>query len=409
MCDFGSAATGRGSSGLGGWRITSLRLEGPAPRCKQVGRPVCKVSEPARDRKFASRSGLFHPRFPIVRHNKPVGWDVSVQEFEWEITMSIQCLSPAFDSTVDRTLVHRSSTAEVLPTSFLRVGMNDFVAGLQWPRRHAFYQPERLDSALVAETVRQATVLTLHKGLEVPLDHKFLMSGFGFRIPETPPLLVRRAAPVELIARLRASDARQPGSELRGARVDVEIVTHLGDLVAEGYGVARVCTPLPYTRLRRSGQTSTMGQTPRVAKLEPHLVGRQHSSDVLVAAASAGARRAIQADLHQPYFFDHALDHVPGVALIEAIRQYACAERGAPELDFRQFDASFMKIVEHAPLSTVGDDPDTENAFLIAQRGSVCVRATAHFTDATVRHRPEGCVVPRIDARPRAELELMHE
>lgn len=323
--------------------------------------------------------------------------------------MSVQYLSPAFDSTVDRALVHRSSTAEVLPTSFTRQGTNTFMAGLQWPRRHAFYQPERLDSALVAETVRQATVLTLHAGLGVPLDHKFLMFGFGFRVPETSPRLVRRAEPVQLVARIGISETSWSGSVLRGARADVEISTPLGELVAEGYGVARVCTPLAYARLRRSGQTSTMGQTPRVVKLEPHLVGRQHSSDVLVAATNAGATRAIQADLHHPYFFDHALDHVPGVALIEAIRQYASAERAAPELDFRQFDASFIKIVEHAPLSTVGVAPDVKNEFLIIQRGSVCVRATAHFKDAAVIRHPEGCSALPIYARPHAAVGLMPE
>lgn len=319
--------------------------------------------------------------------------------------MSVQQHSPGFDSTVDRALVHRASTAEVLPTSFSRLGKNAFVAGLQWPRRHCFYQPERLDSALVAETIRQITVLTLHEGLGVPLDHKFLMSGFGFRIPHTSPRLVRRAAPVELIARIRESDVRRPDSLLRGARVDVELVTTAGDLVAEGYGVARVCTASAYARLRRSEQADVMGETTHISRLEPHLVGRQNSSDVLVSNADLGAPRAVQADLNQPYFFDHALDHVPGVALIEALRQHACADRGQPHLDFRQFDATFLKIVEHAPLATVENNPDAKDEFLVVQRGSVSVRATAQFRDverSKVTRSAGVFSAPQADARPLA-------
>ncbi|WP_146077905.1 ScbA/BarX family gamma-butyrolactone biosynthesis protein [Pseudoclavibacter sp. AY1F1] len=278
---------------------------------------------------------------------------------------------------MNRELVHRASTSEVLPTSFSDTSKGTFVAGIQWPRRHSFYGPERFDSALIAETIRQLTVLTLHEGYRVPLEHKFMMTGFGFQIHGVQPSVVRRAAAVELVGFVSLVDARWSGTDLRGGKVEVAIRTREGQLIAEGYGVARICSASTYARIRRQGLGDSLGKTQRLEKLPASDVGRQHASDVMIGRTSDPAIHSIQADLDQPYFFDHALDHVPGVALIEAIRQHACIQHANPHVDLQRFEATFTRVVEHSPSATVHASPHSENLFLITQGPAVCVRATA--------------------------------
>lgn len=312
-----------------------------------------------------------------------------------------------FSSAVDRTLVHRSSTAEVLPTSIGRLPDGSFVAGLQWPRRHSFYVTEGLDSALVAETIRQLTVLTLHSAFKVPLERKFLMTGFGFRIHRLQSSLVRRAEAIELVARISLTDASWSGTDLRGGKLDIEIRTRHGQLLADGYGIARICTASTYDRIRRQGLAEMIGQTHRVDKVPASDVGRQHLADVMIGKTSEPAVHSVLADLDQPYFFDHALDHVPGVALIEAIRQHACIQYANPRTDFQQFQASFIRVVEYSPVATVRTVSDAENAFQITQGASACVRATATFRQFTsMEVQPEYLSSPLVAAQraPRALL-----
>lgn len=65
--------------------------------------------------------------------------------------------------------------------------------------------------------------------------------------------------------------------------------------------------------------------------------------DVELAGGSASAR--VRVDEGHPYFFDHPLDHVPGILLVEAITELASA-RSASERWVRALDIRFRRFCE---------------------------------------------------------------
>lgn len=278
----------------------------------------------------------------------------------------------AFDQPMDRRLVHRSSTTEVFPTSFAQIGSSRHIVGLQWPRRHSFYETRRLDSAVVVETIRQLTILSCHKGLGVPPDSKFLMTGMTFDIPLPVDPLIQRSQAVELIADCEVNAPNWSGNSLRSVVISARILTQAGILLATGSGHARICSPAAYARLRSSSMPECVGQ-PRVdVPVDHNSVGRRMAADVVIAESAEHGSHVLVSDLHNPFFFDHAHDHVPGVVLIEAVRQHIAREQHDPFVDFSAFRADFSRVVEYAPVATVRGPEAEAGTFIIEQGGRTC-------------------------------------
>ncbi|WP_223691958.1 ScbA/BarX family gamma-butyrolactone biosynthesis protein [Leifsonia poae] len=259
-----------------------------------------------------------------------------------------------FDSTVRRTLVHRAAVAEVFATDVVAAAPDLFECGVQWPRRHSLYsRPDRtVDGALVAETVRQLTILIAHEGYDVSLTDRFLMTGMRYAVTEHR--LAPLTAPPELLARVRVDGVRRTGSgRVRTLRANVELSWN-GRPVADGRGDATIVDDETYRRLRRGAAPSGFGPPPEPgSRAESEAVGVTTADDVLVSGTESEGGRAIIVDPRHPIYFDHPLDHVPGVLLMDAVRQSARLLLGRPELDFASFDASFGTVVELAPTASV--------------------------------------------------------
>ncbi|MFD6056160.1 ScbA/BarX family gamma-butyrolactone biosynthesis protein [Agromyces sp. NPDC060279] len=289
----------------------------------------------------------------------------------------------SFDQAVPRRLVHRSSTSEVLPTDFVRWGEHEYIAALQWPRRHGYFEAELPGSALVTETVRQLTILACHEGFGVPLGHRFLMTGLGFALLRRP-LAARAGSAAELHATVRATRlVRTPGGAFRSARFEISIAEPTGGTVASGHGDALVVAPAAYTRLRgeRAGTTPPLRRRGPLAP--PAAVGRQDEQDVLLVRGDG--LLVLDVDRRHPVFSDHLLDHTPGAALIEACRQAARLETADPQLEFTAFEGDFRRIVEFDPPATVhatvrGERADVE----IRQGRRVAMRGEATLASARV-------------------------
>lgn len=289
----------------------------------------------------------------------------------------------SFDRTVPRRLVHRRSTSEVLPTDFVRWGEHEYIAALQWPRRHSYFESELPGSALVTETVRQLTILACHEGFGVPLEHRFLMTGLGFALLRTP-LAARAGSAAELHATVRATRlVRTPGGAFRSARFEISIGEPTGGAVAAGHGDALVIGPAAYARLR-SGRAGTTPPLRRRSPLVPAAaVGRLLEQDVLLIDGDGAL--TLDVDRRHPVFYDHLLDHVPGAALIEACRQAARLEAADPRLELGRFEGEFDRIVEFDPPATVHATIRGEQAaFEIRQGRRVAMRAEATLVSVGV-------------------------
>lgn len=289
----------------------------------------------------------------------------------------------SFSSTVPRELVHRRAIAEVFMTDLRRIGEGRYLAAAQWPRLHDFYHsgPGAYDTALMAETLRQATILVAHVMEGVALGQIFLMPAIAVQALEG--LTIDRGTPTDVHLRLDVKvsqrNVRGPVALQVGARFSVG-----GRPIASGSAGARLVDPVSYTRMRLgSGTDQRCGQT---TGLPPDRVGHRVSRNVVIGEACGALAWPLHVDLTNPTLFDHPLDHVPGLLMVEGFRQVLRVQLGAPGLDFQTFDASFLKIVEldDDALVVLGsvdlaDQHGGTAQGAITVRGAVCVELSCSF------------------------------
>ncbi|OFI39444.1 hypothetical protein BIU82_14025 [Arthrobacter sp. SW1] len=248
-----------------------------------------------------------------------------------------------FESSVRRGLVHKISLSEVFLTDFIQVAPQRFTAGAQWPRWHVFYGSGDgcPDSALMAETLRQSVILLAHRN-GVPMDHKFLMPRIGVSLEN---VTLDPSVPTQLSVDLQLRDVKLSAGRPASLSVEARFTVD-GETIGEGSAGARIVTPAGYERFRRSaavGRPACGGEL-----LEASAVGHASARNVMLGREVRPGVWPLRVDTSHPIFFDHPLDHVPGMLLIEAARQAVRAATGCPGADFACFEAEFVKIVELA-------------------------------------------------------------
>ena len=288
----------------------------------------------------------------------------------------------AFRATVGRELVHRRAVSEVFPTGLVRNSATDFTVSAQWPRWHVFYgvRGNRFDSALVLETVRQATILIAHAGLAVPLGHLFLMPHID--VAMTADRSPESGQPTQVTANVNVSGLRETPDAITAFRVAATFHVD-GQEVARGDASARIVDPVIYRRFRpaRLGSAANGNIDPVPA------AAVAHTSDwnVVVGRPATRHRWPLRVDTTNPILFDHPLDHVPGVLLIEAVRQALRLAFEDPALDFDDFSSQFIALAElddkhEVVLESVARNEVGHRAVASIQSGNKAVmRAQASF------------------------------
>lgn len=237
-----------------------------------------------------------------------------------------------FDQTVNRRIVHRASNASVLLTSIHRLRSDTWLAGAQIPRarllgRHSTGRAVPL--LFGVEVLRQCGLAVAHAGLGVPLGHSFTMSDLSFAwsgdgVPEYPAF-----GPIEAEARVEATDVIHRRGEITGIRLRLNLRAEDRDL-AEGGGLLRCLTPAQYRALRRHAPHPE--EVPQRNDRSPLRTVRTHPHRL---EARLGWN-------HQdPFTFDHATDHLPGMALMHSAINASERLTGAPlcglSMEFSRF------------------------------------------------------------------------
>jgi hypothetical protein len=224
---------------------------------------------------------------------------------------------PSLTTTVPKELVHRASVSEVMLTDWARVDDEHYTLAAQWPRGHSFFTNVDgcHDPLIAAETIRQA----------------------GIGVDWTP-------ATLEL--QVTCSEVKLRGKNLLGFRISVEIRRD-GQVAATGGGSLTCITPRVYQRLR-AGRLRENGM-PQVIQLTapeaPQVVGRISPTDVVLSPIGQPNRWQLRVDTRHPVLFDHMVDHVPGMVLMEAARQAATATLGRASLPLDVI-SEFTRYVE---------------------------------------------------------------
>ena len=237
-----------------------------------------------------------------------------------------------WDHTIDRTLVHRDSIAEVLLTDLIQLGDTDFLVAAQWPRSHRVYRPDRNgrhDPMLILESIRQSGLAVSHLGFGVGFDQQSLMRDVGFVLDQrTEPRALLRATNLSIAVSCR--DVITRAGRLRGMTLDLSFAAD--ELAfATGRGTIRWISSQSYAALRaRGGIRLDWDQLRWSSTIPPRVPSAiRATADVLISADSGpGPRRRLVVPLDHPVYFDHALDHAPGMLLIDAAWQAAAEQRG---------------------------------------------------------------------------------
>ncbi|KUN40195.1 A-factor biosynthesis protein [Streptomyces longwoodensis] len=252
---------------------------------------------------------------------------------------------PSLTTTVPRQLVHRAAVAETLPTGWRRTSADHFTVRAQWPRAHGLHvSPDwtAYDPLLVVETVRQAGTLIAHAEYGVPLDHHFVLQ--EFHTLTRPKELAVERLPAEPELELAFTEVQYRGRRPTGARYTARVLRD-GAVVATA-DVGFTCVPAAVYRRLRGGRTpDTVTALPVPPGVAPAAVARALPADVVLAPTAISGRWQLRVHTAHPVFFDHPLDHAPGMLLLEAARQAAyLSTRGtrAPA----EYEAHFHRYAE---------------------------------------------------------------
>ncbi|MEU7060606.1 ScbA/BarX family gamma-butyrolactone biosynthesis protein [Streptomyces sp. NPDC046197] len=259
-------------------------------------------------------------------------------------------------ATVPRQLVHRAALAETFLTGWTRIGDDRFAVFAQWPRAHQLHvSPDRsaYEPLLVTETVRQCGALLAHTEYDVPLGHQFVLQ--ELRISTHPEQLAVGPVPAETVLDIRFSPVARRRSTTLRFEADV---TRDGEHVAHAHLLYTSVGESAYRRLRGGRTPASVTALPVPPGLPPTAVHRALPDDVVLAPTPRGNRWQLRVDTAHPVFFDHPLDHVPGMLLLEAARQAACLS-GSSRRPPASFQATFHRYAELDCPTWIQTEPGT--------------------------------------------------
>ncbi|MER6099628.1 ScbA/BarX family gamma-butyrolactone biosynthesis protein [Streptomyces sp. NPDC001728] len=249
-------------------------------------------------------------------------------------------------SHVPGEFVHRADPADIIPTGWTRLKENRFSVSARWPASHPFFSPvadDRHDPVLVAETIRQTTMLIAHAEFGVPVDDQFVMWGLSY--DTDPEALTVDGLSSDVTVDVICSDLCSRGGRLRDLRTTM-VLTRDGRFLGIGRAMAR-CTSAPAYRRIRGDRMAALGRpVPLITATAPELVGREHAKDVVLGPGTRPGQWQLRINTEHSTLFRRPNDHVPGMVLLEAARQAAAITLGGGGYLPTVMDVSFSRYAE---------------------------------------------------------------
>lgn len=266
------------------------------------------------------------------------------------------CITEPVRGRVPQHYVHKTNASEVYLRSWTGLGEDHFRIDALWPDAHPFYRvADTLDPLLLSETIRQTFPLLCHAAYGVPLGDQLIWERFSYLILEPADAPVR-GRDVEL--HVRCYDISYRGSRPTALSMWMT-VTRDGVPVARAETRFAVMAKRVYQRLRGAyadipTAMSNAVPVPRPVPVRPARFHRARTDDVLLTASDADGAQWLRVATDHPLFFDHPVDHVPGMLLLEAAHQAAIgagsapdpAGTGAPGAEILSLSCDFKRYVE---------------------------------------------------------------
>ncbi|WP_405858901.1 ScbA protein [Streptomyces sp. NBC_00090] len=298
--------------------------------------------------------------------------------------------------------VHRADPADIIPTGWTQLTENRFSVTARWPDRHPFFSrvaDDRHDPILVAETIRQATMLLAHAELGVPVDDQFVMWGLNYAVD--PEALAVDGLSSDIDIDVVCSDLSARGGKLRNLRTTI-VITRGGRLLGTGGAVSSCTSALAYRRIRGRRMEALGKPVPLIPGVTPHLVGREDSHDVTLGPGTRPGQWRLRINTGHTTLFRRPNDHVPGMVLLEAARQAATMTVGGGVFLPATMDVSFSRYAElDSPCwieTEILPTPDT-SVTTVRVEGRQDDRSVFHSTLTSPNHGLTAVAGGRLDSR----------
>ncbi|MCX5387488.1 ScbA/BarX family gamma-butyrolactone biosynthesis protein [Streptomyces sp. NBC_00083] len=252
-----------------------------------------------------------------------------------------QALAAPHPSAPLAAYTHLRRSESILVTGWERTGAHQFGVDAVWPKTLSTYLP--YDPRILAQAVRQSGLVVAHGEYGVPLEHQTVLNALRFRI--SPGFRAPRDEATALRITIDVSDPN-PG---RRTPSSLHMRFHLA---REGITVARAdsrfgwISPAAYRRLRGDHIAVDWAEWPVPAPVTPARVGRVAAGDVVLAPGDRDHSWLLRNDVSNTLLFDHPVDHVPGLVLVEAAHQAAYAFSAPLPLHAIRVDSRFDRYVE---------------------------------------------------------------
>lgn len=238
--------------------------------------------------------------------------------------------------TVPRHMVHRAALSEVFLADGIKVDNMHFQCAAQLPRTNLYFndivsRDLYYDLVLIVEVFRQASIYVSHAYLDVAETDKFLYLSSHTRIIE-PGLLRAANRPMNAIVDVRIFGEYIRHGVRQGATLDMVLLIDGKIAAIHDKMSIRWMSDDAWNRMREKGLSRLPnGVHSRCAPARPAApksVGRHHVGNVVVGRLTPNATtNGSSTELFVPFdngsIFDHPLDHIPGMLLLEGFRQSA--------------------------------------------------------------------------------------
>lgn len=243
-------------------------------------------------------------------------------------------------AVVPKEYAHLSRDSSVLVTGWSRREDGAFSLTVRWPASDGALP---YDPRILTQTVRQTGLVIAHAEYGVPLTHQTLLHAFDFTV--APGLRVSGAEPSLLTVEITLAEPKRRGRSVSSLAMDIRIFQGEA-MVARADCDFGWVSPAAYRRLRGEHPTAGWNTWELPAPVDPGTVGRATGHDVVLAPGDTAHRWRLRNDVRNVLLYDHPVDHVPGLVLMEAAHQAANAFLHPSPFELTAFASSFERYVE---------------------------------------------------------------
>ena len=308
----------------------------------------------------------------------------------------------SFGHTVNKKLVHRAAVSEVFLTDVKSTADDKFYTGAHLPRTHSYYNDvpgkTHYENIALLEVCRQSSIIVAHNFYEVPLNAKFIFNEAKFHIKNNKALSIK-ATPSFVITEVDVISKEFRNDILCGLTYEMRIYVDGCLAATKLMDISWMPVPI-WNKIRSKGLKFVEGfseikYSTSLSQLQnKDIIGRTNADNVVlhpVEMVNDKYTAKLYVNDTHPAMFDHPLDHVPGMLLIEAFRQmslYCINQKFGLDLSdiyMKDCDIEFTKFTElkidsSCSLDSISvDEESNEISLLLSTSQNKAITAKCHI------------------------------